>query len=183
MRLMGYFTGQRTQKNKGNSQFYYKKFIDQGCMRLYAQLMNAQQIFNTVVRGLRAQGKPSVNAYDCRYRGPDGAKCAAGFLIPDAAYVGSMEAQDWTTLSRLYANSLPEYLSSHTVLIQALQCVHDNWAREIRLQRDEGFPVDAFKHTAERFFLDPSVLYEIEQPTEDKGAEWVNSLLTGKVSV
>lgn len=38
------------------------------------------------------QGRPSLDAHGCgAYRGAGGAKCPAGFLIPDASYTERME--------------------------------------------------------------------------------------------
>lgn len=56
--------------------------------------MNAQEIFDTVFTKLYEQGKQSVDPelpHTCMYRGPDGMKCAAGFLIPDELYRPEME--------------------------------------------------------------------------------------------
>lgn len=54
--------------------------------------MDKQQIFDEVAYGIIQQGAPSVNASgSCRYRGPNGRKCAAGHLIPDDRYKDSME--------------------------------------------------------------------------------------------
>ena len=52
---------------------------------------NRQQAFDTMVRGLFQQGKVSMDDNRCLYRGPDGAKCAIGFLIPDQDYRPSFE--------------------------------------------------------------------------------------------
>lgn len=43
-----------------------------------------QEIFDFVVRAVVAQGRPSLSARgDCAYRGEEGARCAAGFLLTD----------------------------------------------------------------------------------------------------
>ena len=61
--------------------------------------MNQQEIFDTVVSGLRKQNKKSLNADGkCAYRGVDGTKCAAGFLIPDEYYHPWMD--DWDDARR-----------------------------------------------------------------------------------
>ena len=62
-----------------------------------------QETFDTVVMNLRRQGKKSKNKmrdlvsnrlYEkCAYRGMDGLKCAAGWLIPDADYQPGWEDQ------------------------------------------------------------------------------------------
>lgn len=52
--------------------------------------MKKQEIFDTAVAALIKQGEPS---YDdgCYYRGPGGAKCAIGHLIPDEKYSEGLE--------------------------------------------------------------------------------------------
>ena len=45
--------------------------------------MDAQQIFDTVVRHLHQQGGPALEDGRCQYRTADGLKCAVGCLIPD----------------------------------------------------------------------------------------------------
>lgn len=53
-----------------------------------------QAAFDTMVRHLRKQGRPSVEARGCcRYRGPDGTKCAIGALISDDAYSPRLEGR------------------------------------------------------------------------------------------
>ncbi len=54
--------------------------------------MTKQETFDTVVRALLQQGRASRNeSGKCRYRGPYGAKCAAGHLIPDELYTLDLE--------------------------------------------------------------------------------------------
>lgn len=48
--------------------------------------MTEQEAFDIALAGLRKQGKPSKNNYSCLYRGPDGTRCAVGFLMPDELY-------------------------------------------------------------------------------------------------
>lgn len=48
--------------------------------------MTKQETFDIVVSALLKQGRPSMDNVDCRYRAADGAKCAAGHLIPDEKY-------------------------------------------------------------------------------------------------
>lgn len=54
--------------------------------------MNNQEIFNIVWNGLKSQGfeQSMMNHYlwgeTCAYRGDNGCKCAAGWLIPDEEY-------------------------------------------------------------------------------------------------
>ena len=56
--------------------------------------INKQAAFDAAVRGLNAQRAFSSKDNDpdtCQYRGPNGVKCAVGFLIPDDRYVDGIE--------------------------------------------------------------------------------------------
>jgi hypothetical protein len=55
--------------------------------------MNRQEMFDKVVDHLAAQKRPSVdNKLECRYRDPEGRKCAFGIFIPDELYDPGMES-------------------------------------------------------------------------------------------
>lgn len=90
-----------------------------------------QEVFDTVVNGIIAQGGPSIVTPEisirvCRYRSDNGRKCAAGILIKDEHY--SPDLEGWTaayspvikalTLSGLHQGSIP--------LVRDLQNSHDN---------------------------------------------------------
>lgn len=66
-------------------------------------LLTKQEAFNIMVRGLAAQGwaqsKDPVSGY-CKYRGPNGVKCAVGHLISDEEYKPEMEGEDIHGLQR-----------------------------------------------------------------------------------
>lgn len=91
--------------------------------------MNAQDIFDTVVKHLFAQGKQALDHDgDCVYRSPTGLKCAVGCLIPDDKYDPELESRTIRTL--LNRGVLPLEYSPHRMLLGALQGVHDdpdNW--------------------------------------------------------
>jgi hypothetical protein len=84
-----------------------------------------QELFNEVYRGLASQGflqslAPGSTA--CRYRGDDGAKCAAGHLIPDEAY--DEFAMECHIVSELdYFTS--KYPQEAIELVRLLQTAHD----------------------------------------------------------
>lgn len=93
--------------------------------------VTAQEVFNHVVRGLKAQKyKQSLNCPDgsfCAYRGTDGRKCAAGLCMTDAEKAAierwkgaSIEGQNWYGL---YLNDLVP--AHHYKLIKDLQSAHD----------------------------------------------------------
>ena len=90
--------------------------------------MTKQEIFDKVVRALIEQGRPSVDPITgfCLYRGPDGVKCAAGFLIPDERYQAIFEDQDIYSLADWGA--FDDYDADLMDLFQSLQHAHDNAA-------------------------------------------------------
>ena len=92
-------------------------------------MINRQEIFNTVVRHLHAQGKPSIVKGICRYRGPDNTRCAIGALIPDEFYTPEMEGKGVTMDSVWQAlqKSLNDSLTGERAFFVGLQIVHDNW--------------------------------------------------------
>lgn len=84
--------------------------------------MTRQEVFDAAVGGVLAQGRPSISedGKQCLYRGPDGAKCAAGHLIPDELYRPSFETQ---SIDVIAAEALP-FETSASFLMQ-LQAAHD----------------------------------------------------------
>lgn len=99
-----------------------------------------QEIFDTVARHLLTQNKRATNgdspmdnaATWCRYRTPDGLRCAGGCLIPDDRYEEAFEGLGWCApgpVSRSPAvwarfKALREEIG-HEVLIGSLQGIHD----------------------------------------------------------
>lgn len=45
-----------------------------------------EEMLNQVREGVIKQGEPSILGDTCRYRGPNGLKCAVGHIIPDEIY-------------------------------------------------------------------------------------------------
>lgn len=102
---------------------------------------SGQEVFDTVVNHLRAQGKRALNQNGiCSYRTSDGLKCAFGILIRDDEYFPGMETMNASIIlgnSQLFSplvefvlhenqlKPLRERLLSHRRLIQRLQNVHD----------------------------------------------------------
>lgn len=105
-------------------------------------MLTAQQIFDTVLTRLREQGQPSIkiNGTDipsCLYRGPNGLKCAVGWLIPDNAYHSKFEigvGGDSGVVTLSEGDDFAAALSAggvdvheHLDLLSGLQMVHDDW--------------------------------------------------------
>jgi hypothetical protein len=100
--------------------------------------MSAQEIFDKVVEHLAKQGKRariavSPGDFRCKYRTPDGLKCAVGVLIPDELYDPEMDSGIVDILYILKQGKFPQLnlLIRHMYLLAALQSIHDNednWA-------------------------------------------------------
>lgn len=123
--------------------------------------MELQEIFNTVWNGLLSQMRKSTKLGDslsCKYRGAEGRKCAAGFLIPDEEYI-----PEWDTVcTPSWGNRREEYTHSNSseyapmseeaadkflalqerigyvTLVRELQGIHDSyfpadWEEQLRL--------------------------------------------------
>ena len=86
----------------------------------YLKDWTAQQVFDKVAKHLLTQDARSQEGTACLYRGPNGLMCAAGCLIPDADYYGSLEGANWNSLV-----DRAEVPVEHHALIQTLQQVHD----------------------------------------------------------
>jgi hypothetical protein len=109
--------------------------------------MTEQEIFDTVVRHLKKQGRRAVDRGQCVYRHPEGLKCAVGCLISDAEYYPRMEGQP------VYDITLPDRLAGHRRLLSYLQDSHDAALDMANLWQ-------RFRETAALFKLNPAVLDE-----------------------
>lgn len=124
-----------------------------------------QEVFDFVVRSLHAQGKKSWNRelQKCLYRGPNGVKCAAGFLISDDVYTTSMEYMNAETIIDSWPCLAP--LKPFADLIGQLQFAHDNASTDpvgssfSRIDAREGI-ASLLKSVADEFELDPAVVFE-----------------------
>jgi hypothetical protein len=83
--------------------------------------MTKADIFYRVIAHLRAQGVQAKNEQgSCRYRTPEGLKCAAGCLILDEEYTPEFEGKSWYTIAKHF----PRY-ADFTRMITDLQLLHD----------------------------------------------------------
>ena len=89
--------------------------------------MNKQEIFDTVLFGLRKQGHASKSGEGhCSYRGKDGAMCAAGLLIKDKHYSPQIEGdmvEDPLVQSVLLESGVS---ACHIEFVSHLQTAHDH---------------------------------------------------------
>lgn len=103
--------------------------------------MNKQEIFDKVFTGLHHQGfqrsgdyergldgQAAIGAnFDCMYRGPNGMKCAAGFVIPDELYTDTIEGVSFCDETGIMSN-IHEGLNldfDHVMFINDMQQIHD----------------------------------------------------------
>lgn len=124
--------------------------------------MTKEEIFVKSVVGVIVQGGGSFDDIGCRYRGPNGRKCAAGQLIPDELYKPEMERKSVWSLRR----DLPEILCwdpAHDDLVSSLQFAHDGAARITRNQNegDEAF-VKLFRERAKRVAEEYDVKVDVD---------------------
>lgn len=92
---------------------------------------SSMEVIDFVKKCLLKQNCKSEKDGQCVYRGDNGAKCAAGHLIPDEDYRPSMEGKGWRGLIESY-----KFPKHHRYLIQDLQSIHDtfdvkDWAEKI----------------------------------------------------
>jgi hypothetical protein len=111
--------------------------------------MTPQEVFNTVATHLFNQGKQAgeyreeeirdgeyAPSFKCLYRGPEGTKCAAGFLIPDELYNPAMENRSIYDVIEAYPK-LAELLEGNRGLLVELQNIHDGYSE--KYNKDESF--------------------------------------------
>lgn len=92
--------------------------------------MTEQEIFNQVYLGLKSQGFETSlsDNYVCAYKGTDGRKCAAGWLIPEGSYNPIIEGKDLFEVAKLdvFPNLFPMLGTPDKVeFVFDLQRVHD----------------------------------------------------------
>lgn len=97
--------------------------------------LSAQQIVDTVLARMEAQGKPATGGLDsCLYRTTDGLKCAVGCLLTDEELDLLYEVGD--NGRAVGEISLPPRLRPHLTLLSHLQWSHDQAAKGDRFFRD-----------------------------------------------
>lgn len=119
--------------------------------------MTLQEMFDAAARGIISQGGKSADAKgECLYRGPDGRKCAVGWLIADSV------AEEYEGQGAHYIQAKRPYLFSSRGwdLLSELQCAHDaSWVGGFGPGRVWSQRV---RRVATRFGLSTTVLDEWE---------------------
>lgn len=119
-------------------------------------LRTKQEIFDFVCSKLLEQGRPALNEQGCAYRGDDGTKCAAGWLIPDHKYTVHLEGlqSNDTCVSEVLIITQDPDLDE---FVLELQQAHDG-------TRTEGYP-------------------RITAPFEDQEGTWLQNFRTRAAAV
>lgn len=116
-----------------------------------------QETYDFVCTKLLEQGRPSKNRSGaCLYRSEDGAKCAAGWCIPDEKYDPEMDLMDETGVAKIVRRFGGDVFDGHDLgLLSWLQNAHDGASndRDFRL----AFSTRA-RETAKQFALNAKVL-------------------------
>ena len=110
--------------------------------------LTKQQIFDRATEHLRQQRAQSIDPVTsvCRYRGPDGLKCAVGVLIPDELYSPEMEGLLADEVVKRHPALASLFSADSPSLLNSLQHVHDFWALK---DWEEGFAEIAKEHRLE----------------------------------
>ena len=105
--------------------------------------VTAQEVFDFVTSCLLRQGRKSVNEIGmCKYRSPEGLKCAAGWLLSDEIYAPDLEYKNWYDIVDVLGLT-----RKHCELINECQIIHDSYEPEDWKEQ--------FNKLAERFSLNP----------------------------
>lgn len=86
--------------------------------------MTEQDIFDIVYPAMIKQGKPAIDEKgNCKYRAPDGSKCAVGHLLEDDEYNPEIEGNSVEEAG--IAHLIPDRLLPHVQFLVDLQHAHD----------------------------------------------------------
>ena len=105
-------------------------------------MTNDQTTFDTVARHLLTQGRQArrdINSLSCMYRAPNGDRCAAGCLIPDADYNPQFEG---AVVDKPEIAAILKREGHDVNLVYDLQTVHDKtspilWPAMLRKLADD----------------------------------------------
>ncbi len=117
-------------------------------------MSDRQYVFNRVVKHLREQKIPSVEGSACKYRGPNGVKCAIGIFIPDEKYTPDLEGRSATSDEVLAV--LPKKVKNLDAdFLHAVQYrLHD----DVDINPEDF--LGCFEETAKKFAIDWELKYE-----------------------
>ncbi|MGF6792730.1 hypothetical protein [Paraburkholderia sp. 35.1] len=98
----------------------------------YLMTLDTQDVFDIVAWQLLRQNGQSMahESARCRYRAPDGKRCAVGWLIPDDVYSPRLEHLGVRDVAAILCKTdhgirFAEFLCRHMSLLRDLQGMHD----------------------------------------------------------
>ena len=108
-------------------------------------MLTPQEILDKVVHHLKTDGRPSYR-YDnkcvhCLYRGPEGARCFVGILIPDEAYSPELEdlgVYEFLVMRSLGVDYQHDPQGSYERFLCLLQSIHDDAVRNNKAALEQG---------------------------------------------
>ena len=131
--------------------------------------MNKQEMFTKVWLGLQAQGwRQSIIGTTCRYRGPEGLKCAIGHLIPDDKYQSDWESSSIGYLLGRFPLLVGLHVTQEDVaFLEHLQRAHDQYAIRLELDEESKGKAELRKFDDMRAaFLELASLHNLSVPKE-----------------
>ena len=90
--------------------------------------MTPQEMFNKAYLGILDQGKQSRDGNFCKYRGPNGLKCAVGHLIDDDIAL-AWDKRTFSSIMEIRETKrfpIPEHIRENRVFLRQMQVAHDN---------------------------------------------------------
>jgi hypothetical protein len=111
-----------------------------------------QEIFDRVCAHLARQGERAIEAGRCKYRTPDGLRCAIGGLLPEDADYGPLEG---LSIEGLINNGLVS-VDVNRELLEQLQQAHDGMYSAAELREE-------LRKIARRFGISPAAVETIQR--------------------
>ena len=91
--------------------------------------MTETEIYKTVRTHMLTQNAQSILGSQCKYRGPNGMKCAAGVLMTDEEATDCGEGWTWSWPETAAQKAVVARIGS-TKLVNRLQDIHDSYLPE-----------------------------------------------------
>ena len=123
--------------------------------------LTKQETFDRTVRFIFKQGKSVDKSGNCRYRGPDGKKCAAGLWISDGLYTPELEGDTIAKPACYDALRQSGFPAREMSVLYALQRAHDGTYNGPNFRSD--FLTEC-RSVAEKYGLSTAVIDELLPP-------------------
>lgn len=94
------------------------------------RLLTTAEAFKIVKKHMLCQNQQSRAGWGCKYRAPDGLRCAVGILIPDDEYDESWDTNEIGLRASIVQCYCPSLKNVDTGMLEAVQKIHDNVSPE-----------------------------------------------------